>query len=54
MKNRIFSGKYLKFNDTKNNSNNMAIIGYFNQYEAFCFDLAPDSVLKGELNFNYK
>ena len=30
------------------------LIEYFNKYEAFCFDLNSDSVLKGDLNFNYK
>ena len=33
---------------------NKGIIDYFDKYEAFCFDLKPDSVLKGELKFNYK
>ena len=46
--------KYLKTNNTKNITNIMGIIDYFNKYEAFCLDLNSDSVLKGELNFNYK
>tara|TARA_Y100000590_G_scaffold274262_1_gene307937 strand:+ start:2618 stop:3124 length:507 start_codon:yes stop_codon:yes gene_type:complete len=49
-----FLDKYLECNDTKKNTTNMAIIEYFNKYEAFCFDLTPYSVLSGELNFNYK
>ena len=49
----IFLNKYLEQNNIKNNTNNKAIIEYFNQYEAFCFDLPPDSVLHGELKFFY-
>jgi len=49
-----FIKSYLKLNNTKNNTDNKAIIEYFNKYEAFCFDLTPDSVLSGELKFNYK
>ena len=50
----IFFNKYLKLNDIKNIINNAEIIEYFNKYEAFCFDLSHDSVLQGELKFNYK
>jgi len=52
-KNKFFE-KYLKGNNIKNNTNSLEIIDYFNKYETFCFDLSSDSVLKGELNFNYK
>ena len=45
-----FLVEFLKF---KNTIINKGIIDYFDKYEAFCFDLKPDSVLKGELNFNY-
>ena len=48
-----FFNKYLKCN-IKNITINKGIIEYFDKYEAFCFDLSPDSVLSGELNFNYK
>jgi len=50
----IFFNRCLSVNKSKNNSNNRDIIEYFNAYEAFCFDLNPDSVLRGELKFNYK
>ena len=50
----IFFNKYLRLNNIKNTTNNKGIIEYFDKYEAFCFDLNPDSVLKGELKFNYK
>ena len=33
---------------------NMDIVEYFDKYQAFCFDLSSDSVLSGELKFNYK
>ena len=52
-KNMFFS-YYLEQNNNKNNVINPLLIEYFNKYEAFCFDLSPDSVLKGDLNFNYK
>ena len=50
----IFFNKYLELNNIKNNTINKGIIEYFDKYEAFCFDLKPDSVLRGDLNFNYK
>ena len=50
----IFFNKYLEQNNIKNTTNNNGLIDYFNEYAAFCFDLSSDSVLKGELKFNYK
>ena len=50
---KVFFDKYLAQNNIKNNANIKPIIEYFNKYEAFCFDLKPDSVLKGEFKFNY-
>ena len=52
-KKNIFFNKYLEQNNIKNITNNKDIIEYFNKYSAFCFDLAPDSVLKGDLKFNF-
>ena len=49
-----FLGKYLKQNITNKTYYNTGIIDYFSKYEAFCFDLSSDSVLKGDLKFNYK
>ena len=49
-----FFDKYLKLNNIKNTTDNKDIIDYFNKYETFCFDLHSDSVLKGEIKFNYK
>jgi len=51
---KVFFNKCLAQNNIKNNTNIKAIVEYFNKYEAFCFDLSSDSVLKGELKFNYK
>ena len=51
---KVFFNKYLAQNNIKNNANIKDIVEYFNKYEAFCFDLSSDSVLKGELKFNYK
>ena len=50
----MFFFRYLEQNNRKNPTINPLLIEYFNQYEAFCFDLIPDSVLKGDLNFNFK
>ena len=49
-----FFSKYLDLNKDQKNPNNMLLIYYFNKYQAFCFDLSSNSVLKGNLNFNYK
>ena len=49
-----FFNNYLKGNNNENITNTTEIIDYFNKYEAFCFDLSSDSVLQGEINFNYK
>ena len=51
---KIFFYKYLKANNTTKNTGNSSLINYFNKYQAFCFDLSLDSVLKGDLNFKYK
>ena len=50
----MFFFHYLEQNNKKNNTIDPLLIEYFNKYEAFCFDLTPDSVLKGELKFNHK
>ena len=53
MKNK-FLNTYLKHNKLENMVNNKELVDYFNKYEAFCFDLSDDSVLSGELKFNFK
>ena len=50
----LFLFKYLTLNNDKNCISNIDVVAYFDKYQAFCFDLSSDSVLKGELNFNYK
>ena len=50
----LFLLKYLTQNVDKKSTNNIRLIEYFDKYQAFCFDLRSDSVLKGDLNFNYK
>ena len=50
-KNNFFS-KYLEENNIQKNSHNKALIKHFDKFQAFCFDLSSDSVLKGDLNFN--
>ena len=49
----IFFTKYLELNIKQKMANNKPLIEYFNKFQAFCVDLSSDSVLKGELNFNY-
>ena len=51
---KMFFFKYLKLNNMKKKANNVSLIEYFDKYQAFCLDLSPDSVLKGDLNFTYK
>ena len=50
----IFFSKYLSMKNNQETPNNEPLIQYFDTYQAFCFDLSSDSVLKGDLNFNYK
>tara|TARA_B110000014_G_C20117794_1_gene590964 strand:+ start:1030 stop:1554 length:525 start_codon:yes stop_codon:yes gene_type:complete len=50
---KAFFVKHLQSNDAKKAANEENIIDYFDKFQAFCFDLSSDSVLKGELNFNY-
>ena len=49
----IFLSRHLEFKKDQKNTNNLALIEYFDKYESFCFGLNPDSVLKGDLFFNY-
>tara|TARA_Y100000590_G_C15717393_1_gene1012304 strand:- start:348 stop:878 length:531 start_codon:yes stop_codon:yes gene_type:complete len=49
----IFFNNYLERNNQKKAQINENLIKYFDKYNAFCFDLSPDSVLKGDFNFNY-
>ena len=50
----VFLSRYLDVNEYQNKVNNELLISYFDKYQAFCFDLNSDSVLKGNLKFNYK
>ena len=50
----LFLLNYLKLNADKKNTDNVALVEYFDKYHAFCFVLSSDSVLSGDLNFNYK
>ena len=50
----IFFLKYLDRNKDQKTANCMLLIKYFEKYQAFCFDLSSDSVLKGYIKFNYK
>ena len=49
-----FFYKHLTFVGVKNGNFDDLLIDYFDKYEAFCLDLSSDSVLKGEIKFNYK
>ena len=48
----IFFKKFLDNIENTKVANNQALINYFDKYQAFCFDLSHDSVLKGEIKFN--
>ena len=50
----LFLLKYLVQNSNKKSGNYNSLADYFDKYQAFCFELSSDSVLKGDLNFNYK
>ena len=50
----LFLFKYLLQNTNKKDTDISNLVEYFDKYQAFCFDLSSDSVLKGDLNFNIK
>ena len=50
---KLFLLNYLSKNDEKSTDKDHDLVKYFNKYEAFCLDLSQDSVLSGDLNFNY-
>ena len=45
--------KYLRLNEPKIAINSDDLVYYFDKYQAFCFDLSSDSVIKGDLNFTF-
>ena len=51
---RIHHNESRDVKTTNNTIINKGVIDYFDKYEAFCFDLSDDSVLSGDLNFNFK
>ena len=54
MNNKVaFLIKYLQLSLNKESDINIKLVEYFDKYQAFCFDLRADSVLRGELNFEY-
>ena len=50
----IFFSKHLEYKFIQKKPDNLPLIRYFDKYEAFCFDLKADSVLEGDLIFNYE
>ena len=50
----LFFSNYLKVENDEKDIKNKDLIDYFDKYHAFCLDLTLDSVLKGNLNFNFK
>ena len=46
-----FFAKYLEQNSNQKIANNVLLIKYFDKFEAFCFDLNPDSILRGDFKF---
>jgi cytochrome b pre-mRNA-processing protein 3 len=51
---KLFFNKYLKHYTAPKTTDNADLVKYFDQYQAFCFDLNSYNVLKGDVNFNYK
>ena len=51
--NNHFFSEYLEKNNKQIMANNEDLINYFHKFQSFCFDLKPNSVLKGEINFKY-
>ncbi len=49
-----FFQKYLDHNTDKKTLNSTNLVKYFDKYQTFCFNLNLDSVLKGNLEFDYK
>jgi len=49
---KSFLFKYISADKVKNN--NVGLVDYFDKYHSFCLDLSSDSVLNGDLKFNYK
>jgi len=47
-----FFKRYLLPNINANTVNIIPLNEHFNKFQSFCFDLDPDSVLQGEINFN--
>ena len=50
----LFLSRHLEHNINQKTLHNLPLIKYFDKYETFCFDLNSDSVLKGDLIFNYE
>jgi len=50
---KVFFSRYFIINNDQNTPNISPLIRYFDKYQAFCFDLSSDSVLQGNLKFNY-
>ena len=50
---RSFFSRNLSSYTHKDRKFNDSIVNYFDKFQAFCFDLSSDSVLSGELKFNY-
>ena len=49
----VFLSKYFEYNNNQKILSNAPLIKYFDKYQTFCFDLSFNSVLEGDLNFNY-
>ena len=53
-KKNLFLSKYLCYIKSSKNTDYSEIIDYFDSFIAFCFDLDLDSVISGNLKFEYK
>ena len=51
---RTFFKECLKCNISSKTANYDNLIAYFRDFQTFCFDLSSDSVLQGNLKFNFE
>ena len=49
----IFLTKFFNFKKIEKTTISKDLVNYFDKYQAFCFDLSSNSILRGELKFKF-
>ena len=49
----LFLNRFLHYNKSSKNVDNIELIDYFNSFNTFCYDLELDNVIRGNLSFKY-